>query len=127
AMGTGRVRLSGRCCAGAALVVLAVLGARGAHGYFLAMGKSECQYLNGTERVRYLDRYIHNRQQFVHFDSDVGVFVADLPLGEPDAKYWNSQPDLIEEKRAEVDTVCRHNYGVDAPFTRPGGPSRSPS
>ncbi|XP_067169748.1 class II histocompatibility antigen, B-L beta chain-like [Apteryx mantelli] len=121
-MGTGHVREAGRCWAGAALVVLVVLGACGAHGkettgYFLEMGKSECQYLNGTERVRFLDRYIHNRQQDVHFDSDVGVFVADIPLGEPDAKYWNSQPDIIEEERAKVDTYCRHNYGVFSPFT----------
>ncbi|XP_025928630.1 HLA class II histocompatibility antigen, DR beta 5 chain-like isoform X3 [Apteryx rowi] len=76
------------------------------------MFKAECQFLNGTEQVRYVARSIYNRQQDVHFDSDVGVFVADSPLGEPDAKYWNSQPDLIEERRAKVDTYCRHNYGV---------------
>ncbi|OMP74345.1 class II histocompatibility antigen beta chain family protein, partial [[Flexibacter] sp. ATCC 35208] len=85
-------------------------------GFFQWIGKAECQYLNGTERVRLLVRYIHNRQQFVHFDSDVGFYVADTPLGEPDAKYWNSQPDLLEQRRAEVDTYCRHNYGVSTPF-----------
>ncbi|KAM8793825.1 class II histocompatibility antigen, B-L beta chain-like [Eudromia elegans] len=81
------------------------------------MGRSECYYLNGTQQVRYMQWYIHNRQPWVHFDSDVGHFVADSPLGEPDAKYWNGQPDFIEQKRAEVDTVCRHNYGVATPFT----------
>ncbi|KAF1540433.1 hypothetical protein FQV20_0015305, partial [Eudyptula albosignata] len=86
-------------------------------GYFQEMGKAECQFLNGTERVRYVERYIYNRQEYAHFDSDVGHYVADTPLGEPDAKYWNSQTDILERKRAAVDTYCRHNYGVGAPFT----------
>ncbi|XP_067169936.1 class II histocompatibility antigen, B-L beta chain-like [Apteryx mantelli] len=121
-MGTGRVRGAGRCWAGATLVVLAVLGARRAHGkettgYFLEMHKSECQYVNGTEQVRYVERYLYNRQQYVHFDCDLGVYVADSPLGEPSAKYWNSQRDIIEEKQAKVDTYCRHNYGVVTPFS----------
>uniref|UniRef100_A0A8B9SG53 Ig-like domain-containing protein n=3 Tax=Apteryx owenii TaxID=8824 RepID=A0A8B9SG53_APTOW len=121
-MGTGHVREAGRCWAGAALVVLVVLGACGAHGkettgYFQEMNKYECQFLNGTERVRLVHRRIYNRQQLLHFDSDVGFYVADSPLGEPDAKYWNGQPDLIEQRRAEVDTVCRHNYVGVTPFT----------
>ncbi|KFW60655.1 HLA class II histocompatibility antigen, DRB1-10 beta chain, partial [Pygoscelis adeliae] len=79
--------------------------------------KFECQFLNGTERVRLVERKIHNRQQYVHFDSDVGLYEADTPLGEPDAKYWNSQTDFLEQRRAAVDTYCRHNYGVATPFT----------
>ncbi|NXG44296.1 HB2L protein, partial [Psilopogon haemacephalus] len=68
-----------------------------------------------TEQVRLVVRNIYNREQFAHFDSDLGVYVADTPLGEPQAELWNSQEDLLEQRRAEVDT-CRHNYGV-APFT----------
>nr|AGA92673.1 MHC class II antigen [Egretta eulophotes]AGA92680.1 MHC class II antigen [Egretta eulophotes] len=114
-METGRV-----LGAGAVLVALVVLGAHPAKGeetsgFFQEFAVGECQYLNGTERVRFLDRYIYNRQQFAHFDSDVGLFVADSPLGEPQAKYWNSQPDLLERKRAEVDRYCRRNYGVATP------------
>lgn len=86
-------------------------------GVFQDLFEGECQFINGTEQVRLVVRKIYNRQQYVHFDSDVGLFVADTPLGEPDAKYWNSQPDLLEQKMAEVDTVCRHNYGVVTPFT----------
>ncbi|NXL06765.1 HB2L protein, partial [Mesembrinibis cayennensis] len=84
---------------------------------FQELAEHECQFLNGTERVRLVKRYIYNRQQYVHFDSDVGHYVGDTPLGEPQAKYFNSQPDLLEEKRAEVDRFCRHNYGVVTPFT----------
>ena len=85
-------------------------------GFFQERQEHECQYLNGTERVRFVEMYIHNREQYVHFDSDVGRYVADTPLGEPDAEYWNSQPDLLEDVRAAVDTFCRHNYGVSTPF-----------
>ncbi|NXE58311.1 HB2L protein, partial [Casuarius casuarius] len=85
-------------------------------GFFLEMHKAKCQYINGTEQVRFVQRYIYNRQTYVHFDSDVGIYVADSPVGEPDAKYWNSQPDLIEQKRAAVDTFCRYNYEVSDPF-----------
>ncbi|KAM9263840.1 class II histocompatibility antigen, B-L beta chain-like [Morus bassanus] len=107
--------------AGAVLVALVVLGAHPAHGketsgFFQEVAESECQYHNGTERVRLLAKFIHNRQQFVHFDSDLGHFVADSPLGEPIAKDWNGQPEIVEQKRAEVDTVCRHNYEVSIPF-----------
>ncbi|NXG61061.1 HB2L protein, partial [Hemiprocne comata] len=107
--------------AGAVLVALVVLGAlpgRGLEtsGVFQQMFKGECYFLNGTERVRAVVRYIYNRQQYVHFDSDLGRHVADTPWGQPDADYWNSQPDFLEQSRAEVDTFCRHNYGVSTPF-----------
>ncbi|CAM9108145.1 unnamed protein product, partial [Bubo scandiacus] len=115
-METGRV-----LGAGAVLVALVVLGAHAAggeepSGVFLEMLEAECQYLNGTERVRFVVGYIHNREQFVHFDSDVGLYVADTPLGEHTAKYWNSQPDILENARLAVDTFCRHNYQVLTPF-----------
>ncbi|NXG54029.1 2B19 protein, partial [Psilopogon haemacephalus] len=83
---------------------------------FLEMFKAECYFLNGTEQVRYLARDIYNREQFVHFDSDLGVHVADTPLGERQADFLNSQEDFLERRRAEVDTFCRHNYRVATPF-----------
>ncbi|XP_069737518.1 class II histocompatibility antigen, B-L beta chain-like [Phaenicophaeus curvirostris] len=103
--------------AGAVLVALVALGAHGAagdetRGFFQYQHKADCYFTNGTERVRYVYRDIYNREQHVHFDSAVGVFVADTPLGEPDAKYWNSQEDILEERRAAVDRFCRHNYEV---------------
>uniref|UniRef100_A0A8C0HPQ3 MHC class II beta chain N-terminal domain-containing protein n=1 Tax=Buteo japonicus TaxID=224669 RepID=A0A8C0HPQ3_9AVES len=85
-------------------------------GFFQYLFKAECQYLNGTKQVKLLVKWTYNREQYVHYDSDVGHHVADTPLGEPDAKYWNSQPDILERNRAEVDTFCRHNYEVATPF-----------
>ena len=85
-------------------------------GIFLEMNEAECQYLNGTKRVRFVERYIYNREEYAHFDSDLGLYVANTPLGELQAQYWNSQPDTLEYERGEVDTFCRKSYKVLTPF-----------
>nr|AAF99284.1 MHC class II beta chain [Caiman crocodilus] len=105
---------AGRRWAGAVLVVLGALGAGCTEPpeHFIYQHKADCLYTNGTQRVRFRTRYIWNQQQYAHFDSDVGVFVADTELGECDAKYWNSQKEGMEEERGAVDTFCRYNYGV---------------
>uniref|UniRef100_A0A8C3F3T6 MHC class II beta chain N-terminal domain-containing protein n=1 Tax=Chrysemys picta bellii TaxID=8478 RepID=A0A8C3F3T6_CHRPI len=72
-------------------------------GRFLHQGKSECYFTNGTERVRYLRRYIYDRRQIAHFDSDVGLWVADTELGRPSAEYWNKDPAFLADRRAAVD------------------------
>ena len=66
-----------------------------------------------------LDRYFYNGDEYVRFDSDVGEFREVTEFGRPDAKYWNSQKDFMEQKRAEVDTVCRHNYEILETFLVP--------
>uniref|UniRef100_A0A8B9UKR3 MHC class II beta chain N-terminal domain-containing protein n=1 Tax=Anas zonorhyncha TaxID=75864 RepID=A0A8B9UKR3_9AVES len=86
-------------------------------GFFQEMLVAECQYLNGTEQVRFLHRAIYNRQQRAHFDSDLGHFVADTELGKPTADYWNSRPEVLENARTAVDRFCRHNYQVNEGFT----------
>ncbi|NXY60615.1 HB2J protein, partial [Callaeas wilsoni] len=105
----------------AVLVVLGVLGAppaagAEASGVFQEMVKSECHFINGTDRVRFVKRFIHNREQYVHFDSDVGVFVGDTTFGEKVARYWNRDPEWMEYRRAAVDRRCRHNYELCTPF-----------
>uniref|UniRef100_H2QSQ5 Major histocompatibility complex, class II, DR beta 5 n=5 Tax=Homininae TaxID=207598 RepID=H2QSQ5_PANTR len=84
---------------------------------FLKQDKYECHFFNGTERVRYLHRDIYNQEENVRFDSDVGEYRAVTELGRPVAEYWNSQKDILERRRAAVDTYCRHNYGVAESFT----------
>nr|XP_012617247.1 SLA class II histocompatibility antigen, DQ haplotype C beta chain [Microcebus murinus] len=82
---------------------------------FVFQFKGLCYFTNGTQRVRAVDRYIYNREEIVRFDSDIGLgeFRAVTPLGRPSAESWNSQQDIVEQKRAELDTVCRHNYEID--------------
>ncbi|KAL9815844.1 class II histocompatibility antigen, B-L beta chain-like [Geothlypis trichas] len=108
--------------AGALLVALAVLGAPPAagaelSGVFQEMTRKECYFINGTEKVRFVERHIYNRQQYMMFDSDVGHYVGFTPYGEFNAKRHNSDPAILEYKRASVDTYCRHNYEVFRPFS----------
>ncbi|XP_046505419.1 HLA class II histocompatibility antigen, DQ beta 1 chain-like [Equus quagga] len=97
------------------MVMLVVLSTPVAEGRdspedFLFQFKCQCYFTNGTEHVRYVTRYIYNQEEFVRFDSDVGEYRAVTELGRPDAEYWNGQKDELERVRAELDTVCRHNY-----------------
>lgn len=103
-------------------VILMVLSpplawARDTSPHFLVLRKAECHFFNGTERVRFLDRYFYNGEEYARFNSDVGVYRAVNELGRRTAEYWNSQADLLERRRGEVDTYCRHNYGVGESFT----------
>ncbi|XP_068855735.1 uncharacterized protein [Aphelocoma coerulescens] len=78
------------------------------------MGKVECHFI--TAQVRFVERHIYNRQQYVHLDSDVRVFVGDTPDGEKVARYWNSYLEWMKYMWAAVHTCCRHNYEVFTPF-----------
>uniref|UniRef100_A0A4X1V578 SLA-DQ beta1 domain n=1 Tax=Sus scrofa TaxID=9823 RepID=A0A4X1V578_PIG len=85
----------------AVTMMLVVLGAPVAEGRdspqdFVFQFKVECYFFNGTQRVR-----------------DVGEFRAVTPLGRPDADSWNGQKDVLEQTRAELDTVCKHNYQIE--------------
>ncbi|KAI4560740.1 hypothetical protein MJG53_017369 [Ovis ammon polii x Ovis aries] len=101
------------------LVVLSTPGAESGDSpkdfVFLFMG--QCYFTNGTERVRLVTRYIYNQEEYVRFDSDWGEYRAVTPPGQRQAEYFNSQKDFLEQTRAEADTVCRHNYQVEAAFT----------
>lgn len=79
---------------------------------FVEQVSHECHFSNGTQRVRFLDRYFHNRQEIVRYDSDVGEYRALTEQGRPSAEGWNRQEGVLERARAAVDTYCRHNYGV---------------
>ncbi|XP_026548979.1 HLA class II histocompatibility antigen, DRB1-4 beta chain-like, partial [Notechis scutatus] len=80
--------------------------------HFLYQAKHDCRFLNGTQRVRFLDRYFYDRQEHIRFDSDVGKFVAVTALGQPSADKWNSDKQWMQYKKAAVDRFCRHHYGV---------------
>ncbi|XP_058410649.1 HLA class II histocompatibility antigen, DQ beta 2 chain isoform X1 [Diceros bicornis minor] len=105
-------------CTAAVTVMLVVLTTPVAEGRdspqdFVFQFKGLCYFTNGTEQVRGVARYVYNREEFVRFDSDVGEFRAVTELGRPDAEYWNGQKDILEQERAAVDTVCRHNYQAE--------------
>ncbi|NXX71957.1 HB2L protein, partial [Spizella passerina] len=83
---------------------------------FQNMQKAECHFINGAEKMRYVQRYIYNSQQYMMFDSDVGHFVEFTRYGEGFARYANSVPATLEYVRTAVDTICRVSYEVSSPF-----------
>lgn len=84
---------------------------------FVYQFKGMCYFTNGTEHVRLVARQIYNKEEILHFDSDLGEFVAVTELGRVCAEIWNTQKDLLAEFRAYVETLCRHNYKETAGFT----------
>ncbi|XP_036024336.1 H-2 class II histocompatibility antigen, E-D beta chain-like [Onychomys torridus] len=103
-------------CVAAVVLMLMVLSppvalVRDPRPRFLLQLKAECRYLNGTERVRSVTRFIYNQEEFAHFDSDVGKFLAVTELGRPIAEDLNSQKDVLDNYRASVDR-CRNNYAL---------------
>ncbi|XP_066215945.1 HLA class II histocompatibility antigen, DQ beta 1 chain-like isoform X2 [Saccopteryx leptura] len=120
--GKTALRVPGGLRTAAVLVTLVALSVPVAEGTdsprdFVYQFKGLCYFTNGTERVRLLDRWIYNGQELVRFDSDVGEHRAVTELGQPDAEYWNRQKEILEQRRAAVDTVCRHNYEIEARTT----------
>ncbi|XP_056366283.1 class II histocompatibility antigen, B-L beta chain-like [Oenanthe melanoleuca] len=107
--------------AAAALVALVLLGAPPGAGaelsaVFQRMAKFECHFINGTERVRYVERYIYNRFELARFDSDVGRYEGFSPYGEKQAECWNSRQEWMENIRSAVDWFCRAWYKTVTPF-----------
>ncbi|KAK7798667.1 hypothetical protein U0070_000856 [Myodes glareolus] len=104
----------------AAAVVLMVLSSPVAEGRdsprdFVYQAKGQCYYTNGTQRVRLVGRFIYNQEEWARYDSDVGKFRALTELGRSSVEHWNSQKEILEQLRTELDTVCRHNYEVLSP------------
>ncbi|NWH41544.1 DRB5 protein, partial [Chloropsis hardwickii] len=85
-------------------------------GLFQEMVKSECPFINGTDRVRFVENNIYGWEQLLHFGSDVGLSMGDTPYGGKVARYWNSDTEWMEHRQAAVDRHCRHNYELSTPF-----------
>ncbi|XP_021079119.2 H-2 class II histocompatibility antigen, E-D beta chain-like [Mesocricetus auratus] len=103
----------GPCVAAAVLTLMAlsppVALVRDPRPRFLEQLKAECHYLNGTEHVKIVTRFIYNQEEFVNFDSDIGKFLAVTELGKPIAEDLNSQKEVLDHYRASVDR-CRNSY-----------------
>ncbi|XP_043819590.1 H-2 class II histocompatibility antigen, E-S beta chain-like [Dromiciops gliroides] len=101
------------------VLVSQVAAGRQVPEHFTEYSTSECYFVNGTERVRYMDRYFYNREEYVRFDSDIGEYLAVSELGRGIDNYLNSQKEILEDRRDSVHTFCRHNYKVFDPFLVP--------
>nr|XP_028572279.1 H-2 class II histocompatibility antigen, E-S beta chain-like [Podarcis muralis] len=86
--------------------------------HFLFQLRQECHFSNGTQRIRFLDRYFFDRQELLYFDSDRGKFVAVAELGEPDVERANQDKNFLRSRKAAVDRFCQHNYGIFEPLSQ---------
>ncbi|NXU93007.1 HB2L protein, partial [Xiphorhynchus elegans] len=59
----------------------------------------------------------YNREQYLHFDSDVGHYVGHNPHGEKVGRDANNDPHWMEYIRTSVDWFCRHNYKAFSTIT----------
>ncbi|XP_029142813.1 DLA class II histocompatibility antigen, DR-1 beta chain-like, partial [Protobothrops mucrosquamatus] len=80
--------------------------------HFLYQAKAECRFLNGTRRVRLLNRYIYDRQEYLRFDSARGEFQAVTAPWQALAQAWNRDERLLQYWKAGVNRFCRNNYEV---------------
>ncbi|XP_027294780.1 H-2 class II histocompatibility antigen, E-Q beta chain-like, partial [Cricetulus griseus] len=111
----------GSCVAAVVLTLMAlsppVTLVRDPRPRFLQQSKYECHFYNGTQRVQLLERHFYNGEEFAFYDSDTGEYRAVSELGRQDTEDWNSRKELLEQRRAAVDTYCRHNYRIGETFT----------
>ncbi|XP_066110245.1 HLA class II histocompatibility antigen, DQ beta 1 chain-like [Saccopteryx bilineata] len=120
--GKTALRVPGGLQTAAVLVTLVALSAPVAEGRdsprdFVYQFKGLCYFTNGTQRVQLVTSHIYNQEEYARYDSDVGEYRAVTELGRLVAEYWNGQKDVLDSTRAEIDTVCRHNYGIEAHTT----------
>ncbi|XP_015263277.1 PREDICTED: H-2 class II histocompatibility antigen, E-S beta chain-like [Gekko japonicus] len=116
---------SGLILPGTLVLMVALLGPCTVHGrggrlepppaaHFLFQSKVDCRFADGTRgEVRLLVRYIYGREEFVRFDSRRGEYEALTPLGEPDARLWNSQKESLDYVRDSVERYCCGSYKVE--------------
>nr|AYN72198.1 MHC class II antigen beta chain [Oreochromis niloticus] len=70
---------------------------------------------NSTELkdIKYIIYFYYNKIEVTRFDSDVGKYVGYTEYGVKNAEYWNNLPGELATRRAEKETYCQHNIGLD--------------
>ncbi|KAK9405156.1 HLA class II histocompatibility antigen DRB1-15 beta chain-like [Crotalus adamanteus] len=111
-MGSAGLPLTLLLLAGALARIPGSEGGKETPAHFLYQTKHECHFLNGTRRVRLLDRYFYDREEYLRFDSARGEFEAVTALGKGDAEAFNRDKRLLQYQKTGVDPFCRHNYGI---------------
>ncbi|XP_064407945.1 DLA class II histocompatibility antigen, DR-1 beta chain-like isoform X2 [Latimeria chalumnae] len=78
-------------------------------GSYVQQENNECYYTNGTEQVRYFNRYIYNRHEQVYFDSEAGLYIGRTEFGRKQVARWNNDKATLAGARANMDRFCKLN------------------
>ncbi|XP_039176195.1 H-2 class II histocompatibility antigen, E-S beta chain-like [Crotalus tigris] len=111
-MGSAGLLLVLLLLAGALVRIPGSEGGKETPAHFLYQWKTDCHFSNGTQRVRYLDRYFYDREEYLRFDSARGEYEAVTALGKGDAEAFNRDKHKLQYQKTGVDRFCRHNYEV---------------
>ncbi|KAK9405164.1 HLA class II histocompatibility antigen DRB1-15 beta chain-like [Crotalus adamanteus] len=84
-------------------------GAASSTGRAHLLFQHKCEWdLDGTQRVRYLECYIYDQEEFACSDSAHGEFLAVTALVQVNVDMWNREECILQYEKARVD-VCLYN------------------
>lgn len=59
-----------------------------------------------------IDNYAFNKDVDIQFNSTVGYYVGYTEHGVYNAQLWNNDTNFLQQERAEVERVCKHNAEI---------------
>lgn len=63
--------------------------------------------------IQYIDSYCYNKKEWARFDSNLGRYVGYTEFGVKNAERWNKDPSIIASLKAQKETYCLNNVGID--------------
>ncbi|XP_073723479.1 H-2 class II histocompatibility antigen, E-S beta chain-like [Misgurnus anguillicaudatus] len=89
-----------------------VLNYFSANGYYYH-AVAKCIYSSSDySDMVYIDGYYFNKFVYTQFNSTVGKYVGFTEYGVTNAEFWNNNPAILQQERAEVDRFCKNNAPV---------------
>ncbi|CAI5677794.1 unnamed protein product [Oreochromis niloticus] len=81
---------------------------------FMYYAVSRCDF-NSSELkdIQYIRSYYYDMMEITRFDSNVGHYVGYTEYGVKQAEYWNKDQGDLAAMRAQKETYCHNNIGID--------------
>ncbi|XP_049425070.1 H-2 class II histocompatibility antigen, A beta chain-like [Epinephelus fuscoguttatus] len=91
------------------LLFISLYTADGFRSYFM----NRCVF-NSTDPkdIEYIRSYYYNKLEIIRFSSSVGKFVGYTEYGVKNAEYWNNDPSILAQMRAEKERYCVNHVGI---------------
>ncbi|XP_070848867.1 H-2 class II histocompatibility antigen, E-S beta chain-like [Chaetodon trifascialis] len=81
---------------------------------FMEFVTSRCEF-NSTDLkdIEYIYSHYYNKVEYARFSSSVGKYVGYTEYGMKNAEHWNNDPSELSRRKAQKETYCQHNIGID--------------